>query len=123
MVSEDTYTINRVQNGDVVAVEIVTEVGSEIVRAQGVAKRDPADKFDSDTGYLLAYGRAYAALSAKLLKRAQGRIDHADSVRRHRESIGKYRATDTPYQAMTGTWGNGTTVNIVNHSNAGKFTY
>jgi hypothetical protein len=46
------------------------------------ATRCPEDKWDDEVGYNLAWGRAFEQLGIKLKKRAQGKMDHNDEMRR-----------------------------------------
>lgn len=57
----------------------------EKFEADGTAKRDPQDEYNDEVAVLLAYGRAFEALSNKFLKRANGLIKHADDIRAYRE--------------------------------------
>ncbi len=54
------------------------------VTAAGSAKREPSDDYDPETGRLLATSRALEILAGKLRRRANGRIRHAETVKKHR---------------------------------------
>lgn len=55
------------------------------IEVTGSSRRAPGDKPDPETGELLALSRAYAKLAAKLEKRANGRVNHAAEIKRHKE--------------------------------------
>lgn len=59
------------------------------VSASGEAKREPGDEYDRETGRLLATSRALEILAGKLRREANGRIRHADAIRRHHEEMKK----------------------------------
>jgi len=55
--------------------------------ATGSARRERGDKFDAETGELLATARALQALGRQLEKKASSRIRSANSIREHHEQI------------------------------------
>jgi hypothetical protein len=57
------------------------------VRATGSARRERGDKFDAETGELLATARALQVLGRQLEKKASSRIRSANSIREHHELI------------------------------------
>ena len=72
---------------DVVIVTISAVVQGEMIECKGTAIRHPHDKFDADTGVLLATARAYESLAKKLHIRANGLVKHNDDVARHKGII------------------------------------
>lgn len=61
--------------------------GIDPIEGAGSAHRDRADKPDTETGELLATAAALEALAARLRKRANGRVKHADEIKRHKAEI------------------------------------
>jgi hypothetical protein len=61
------------------------------VTASGEAKREPGDDYDRETGRLLATSRALEVLAARLRRKANSRIRHAEAIKRHREEVRKRR--------------------------------
>lgn len=66
---------------DACIVELTVMIEDDVVIVQGTSRRSPGDEPDDQVAYLLAYGRAYEALSKKLLRRAQGLVKHHDDIR------------------------------------------
>lgn len=68
-------------SNDLFAIELEIDIGDpEPVYGVGIAKRHPIDKPDLQIGFALAYGRAYEQLARKLIKRANGRVKHAEDM-------------------------------------------
>lgn len=57
------------------------------VSAAAAAKREPGDKYDAETGRLLATSRALEILAGKLRKQANSRIRAAAAIKGHHEEI------------------------------------
>lgn len=78
---------NAVVTNDVTAVELHVEVrgmdGCSFT-VTGVAKRDPVDDFNPDTGAYLAMGRALEEASKVFLRKGKGLVKHADDMREQR---------------------------------------
>lgn len=70
-----------VHSRDASIVQVVVEIAGNKETITGTSRRAPADKPDLDVATLLAYGRAYQQLGRKLLRRAEGMVDHADNIR------------------------------------------
>lgn len=66
------------------------------VEVTGSSRRTPGDVPDRETGELLALARAYAKLASKLEKRANGRVNHAAEIKRHKEERKTRRSTQFP---------------------------
>lgn len=84
---------------DIEQIEILSDKDASIayirmgdIEVTGSSRRHPGDKPDRETGDLLALARAYAKLAAKLEKRANGRVNHAAEIKRHKEER-KYQAS------------------------------
>ena len=61
--------------------------GIDPIEGAGSAHRDRSDKPDAETGELLATAQALEVLAARLRRRANGRIKHADEIKRHKAEI------------------------------------
>lgn len=81
--AETVVTFEGYQDKDYCAVAFLEE-RSQRVLGRGVARRTPHDKYDGEIARDLALGRALVNAGNRMLKRANGRVKHADDVRRGR---------------------------------------
>ena len=86
------FSTDILSDNDATVARVLYQTGKTHVHVTGSSKRERGDSYDRETGEALALARALEKLAAKLAKKAQGRIRHADSVRRHREQIAAKRA-------------------------------
>lgn len=73
------------------------------IEVTGSSRRTPGDVPDRETGELLALARAYAKLASKLEKRANGRVNHAAEIKRHKEE----RRIEASYEAARDSYDDG----------------
>lgn len=82
-----TVTVVVVQGHRSTIAEALAVTHEGEIRSTGEALRHPTDKDDPSIGTDLAVGRALESLSAKLLRRANGRVRMHDHNRRHRITV------------------------------------
>lgn len=88
-----------VDNVTVVTVEAIIQ--GEVVVVQGTAIRHPDDRFDADTGIMVATGRAYERLAENINRRANGQVKHNDDIAEHRDFI---RANEANHKRKRRYW-------------------
>lgn len=64
---------------DATIIELFASIGEDDVTATGCARRHPEDKYSEQIGIELAFARALDSLSAKLKRRANGKVKHAEN--------------------------------------------
>lgn len=106
---------------DVVAVKLRVTVDNQSVDVTGSAKRDPEDKPNASIGRLLAYGRALEVASKRLIRRANGYVEHAAQLA-EKKAGGNPFASLYPGGTVTtsDTSGNGVTYTISFGSQSGQ---
>lgn len=80
----DVMSLEGYQDKDYCAIALINDTTRKTM-GRGVARRTPYDKHDPDLARELALGRALVSAGNRILKRANGRVKHADDVRRERE--------------------------------------
>lgn len=77
----DILEVYPVYTRDACIVTITALIDKEVCVFTGTACRHPEDKPNKKLAHMLAYARAYEAMSYRLIKRARGYMKHVDDVR------------------------------------------
>jgi hypothetical protein len=67
-----------------------------VISGSGSAGREPGDKSDQSVGDDLALARSLRSLAARLERRANGKVRHAESCKAHRAEIAERKGTGYP---------------------------
>lgn len=80
----EIISLDAMTSNDACIVEITAILEGQHVVVHGTSKRARGDKPDARTAYLLAMTRALQALASRVQRRAQGAVDHNDSIAKQR---------------------------------------
>lgn len=77
----DILEVYPVYTRDACIVTITALIDKEVCIFTGTSRRHPQDKPNEKLAHMIAYARAYEAMSYRLTKRALGYMKHVDDVR------------------------------------------
>lgn len=77
----DILEVYPVYTRDACIVTITALIDKEVCIFTGTSRRHPQDKPNEKLAHMIAYARAYEAMSCRLIKRARGYMKHVDDVR------------------------------------------